>query len=87
MTFPRHGSCAECNAQQTLVLIRNEYLMRETSSGIVSRDTQQRLRPRSRANFLAGQMRIAMVYPPVVTCAIAMTVRCQALDRPHCSRL
>jgi len=87
MTFPRHGSCVECNAQQTHVLIRNEYLMRETSSGIVYRDTQQRVRPRSGANFLAGQMRVAMVYPPVVTCAIATTIRCQALDRPHDSRL
>lgn len=61
--------------------------MREISSGIVYRDTQQRVRPRSGANFLAGQMRIAMVYPPVVTCAIAMTIRCQAVDGPHYSRV
>lgn len=83
MTFPRHGSCAECNAQQTLAFICNEYLMREISSGIVYRDTQQRVRPRSGVNFLPGQMRIAMVYPPVVRCVIAMVIRCQAVDRPH----
>lgn len=87
MTFPRHGSCAECNAQQTLAFICNEYLMREISSGIMCRDTQQRMRSRSGANFLAGQMRIAMVYTPVVTCAIVIVIRCQALDRPHYSRL
>jgi len=87
MTFPRHGSCAECNTEQTHVLIRSEYLMRETRSGIVYRDTRQRARPRSGVNFLAGQMRIAMVYPPVVTRVIAMTIRCLALDRPHYSRL